>query len=288
MIVELAAGDISIGVVDNDAHPEVIGHMSGYNGLAWLTHAQQRNNLFVPTYAGMNLELYFDGAPGSRAKLFEPRSAPMTVERIDDASTVLHQPPTPEWQVESWTTFTVRAPHYVDFHFRAVPHADTFGNGWMGVFWASYINQPEDPALHLPILSDDDAECWYRHYSRIHGEDSTHLHRDDRKEIRAPEGQTPYMYAAYSGKRFARPLYYGVSHGMVYLFMAEDDPRVRFTQSPSGGGHGNPAWDYQLIVPDVVAGNEYEMRARVAYRPFSHISDIENEYTEWCVALSEK
>ena len=281
MIVELAAGDVSVGVVDNDPHPEVTGHRGGYNGLAWLKHEKREHSLFVPTYAGLNLELYFDAAPAPRETLFEPRSAPMTVRQVDENAAELHQPPTPHWGVESWTTFRVREPHYVDFHFRAIPRKPTFRNGWMGVFWASYIQQPEDPALHLPVIGEHGSERWYRHYSRVHGEESTHLHPADTRDIRAPEGQTPYMYAAYSGKRFSRPLYYGVSHGMTYLFMAEDDPKVRFTQSPSGGGSGNPAWDYQLITPDAVPDREYSFRARVAYRPFTNLVDVEREYAIW-------
>ena len=287
MLIELAAGDLCAGVVDNEAHPELDGHGAGYNGLAWLKHAARPVNLFVPAYAGMNLELYVDGVEGEGSKLFEPRRAPMSVRQVDQSAAELHQPPTPFWQVESWTRFRLTAPHYVDFHYRAVPRAATFGSGWMGVFWASYIDRPEDLAISFPAADEAGGEKWIRHYSPVHGLESTHRRKGDQFEITAPENASTFMYASYSPWRYARPFYLGVSHGMMYLFMSEDSPKVRFTQSPSGGGAGCPAWDYQLIVPAVVVGEAYSLRARVAYKPYANRLDVEDEYRRWQAILCE-
>jgi len=282
MLVELKGGDLDVAVVDNADHAETDGHRAGYNGLAWLKHSARPANLFVPTYAGLNLELYFDGVEDQRERLFEPRRAPMTVRRIDALTAELHQPPTPVWHVESWTTFRLVPPHAIDFHYRAIPRAATFRHGWMGVFWASYIERPEDLGINFVAADESRGERWIRHYSPVHGVESTHRHRDDRLEIHSKPPHTMYMYASMSPWRYARPYYYGVSHGMMCLFMVEDTPLVRFTQSPSGGGSGCPAWDYQLIVPDYRADHEYSLRARLVYKPLTHHDDIAAEYARWC------
>jgi len=281
LLAELSVGDLSVAVADNAPHPDCNGHRSGYNGLAWLKHTARPANLFVPLYAGLNLELYFDGATDDRETLFEPRRAPMVLVRIDDANVELHQPPTPYWRVESWTTFRLVAPHYVDFHYRAIPRAETFKQGWMGVFWASYIEHPEDLGISFLASDEKGGMRWVRHYSPKHGVESTHRHVNDTFEVRTVHDQTQYMYASLSRWRYARPFYYGVSHGMMYLWMLEDDPRLRFTQSPSGGGQGCPAWDYQLVVPDYRVGEEYGFRGRLVYKPFTRQEECAEEYARW-------
>lgn len=280
MIIPVSAGDLEAGIVDNSAHPSADGHRSGYNGVAWLKSVHREENLFVPLYAGLNLELYFDGWEERDGVLKEPRSADMTVSQIDDRSAELHQPPTPIWQVESWTTIRLEPPHYIDFEYRAVPHEETFKNGFMGIFWASYIHFPEDIALHIPVRSGDDVR-WISHHPPSHGEQNTHLHCDDRFDVQFSPAHDRMLYGALSPWRYARPYYYGVSHGMMYLFMTGNDPRIRFTQSPNGGGAGCPAWDFQMIIPEYRAGETYGFRARVAYKPFTNHQDAENEYTVW-------
>ena len=68
--------------------------------------------------------------------------------------------------------------------------------------------------------------------------------------------------------RYAEPWYYGVSGGMAYvqMFRARDD--IWFVQSPTGGGSGNPAWDFQWFVPDYQVGRPYGFVMRASYMPF--------------------
>jgi hypothetical protein len=284
VIVDVCAGDLVAGVVDNTAHLDKLGHGGGYNGLAWLTSKHRAENLFVPKYAGMNLELYFDGAEENFDRLFEPRRSPMSVRRLGPDAAELHQPPTPHFGVESWTTFRLVGPHYVDFEFRAIPRSNIF-EGAMGVFWASYIYYPEDIGLYFPTDSAE-GERWIRHYSPEHGIESTHTHREDDVVFTEHPPIKAMMNRSFSPWRFTQPYYFGLSHGMVYAFMVDDAIRddgsvVRFTQSPTGGGPRCPAWDYQLVVPHYEVDAEYRLSARVVYKPFAGANDITDEFQRW-------
>jgi hypothetical protein len=282
MILDLvcAASAVRASVVDNSAHLDRDGHCGGYNGLSSLTHTAHLENIFVPAYSGLNLELYFDGVVWDRGRLFEPRHAPMSIHRVDEATVELHQPPTPYWQVESWTTFTVRAPNYVDFQYRAVPHAATFQQGWLGVFWASYILHPEDMGLWFPVQAEDSVR-WIRHYSPSHGVESTHRNISDTAVVEIQENQQNFMYGNYSSWRYARPYFCGISHGMRFLWMVDDSPDIRFAQSPSGGGGGCPAWDFQLVVPNYEVGREYTLSGRLVCSQFANRDDCASEYARW-------
>ena len=80
-----------------------------------LTHSEQPESPFVPSYAGLNLEHIFDGqADDAREVFFEPRYAEMTFRKLSDHEAELHQPPTPTFQLESRTRFTLVEPHYLD------------------------------------------------------------------------------------------------------------------------------------------------------------------------------
>src|SRR5262245_29028588 len=115
-------GDITAIIGDNSAHGE---HRAGYNGVWSLTHKSESTNLFVPTVAGLNFEHIFDGdkrdAGGSRKIFFEPRNVPMAFHQRSDTEADLHQEPTPTFHLESWTSFRLVAPHYVDMSFRFKP-----------------------------------------------------------------------------------------------------------------------------------------------------------------------
>src|SRR5437762_7183470 len=138
-------GDLTAVIGDNDAKGE---HRAGYNGLWSLTHKTEPTNLFVPTVAGMNLEHIFDGQtqdpPGKSEIFFEPRNAKMTFKKVSDAVAELHQPPTPTFKLESTTRFTLREPDAIDFEFKFTATQHAFARGYLGLFWANYINAPED------------------------------------------------------------------------------------------------------------------------------------------------
>src|SRR5439155_26870416 len=140
--------DITAVVGDNAADGP---QRAGYNGVWSLTHKTGRRSLFVPGIAGLNHEHIFDGETddSSIEVFFEPRHAPMELRKLSDNCAELHQPPTPTFHLERGTRFTFVEPHYIDFHYRCIPRQHVFRNGYIGLFWASYIDAPEDKSIYF-------------------------------------------------------------------------------------------------------------------------------------------
>lgn len=78
-----------------------------------------------------------------------------------------------------------------------------------------------------------------------------------------------------SRHRFTEPWYYGVSHGMALVFIFRGEDRPRLTQSPSGGGRGSPAWDFQYFISDDEVGRRYQMVMRAMYLPYESPEQVE-------------
>ena len=257
-------------------------HRQHYNGLFSLSAPEDAENPFVPLYAGLNLEHFFDARPRSpeAAIFFEPRHAPMRFTRIDGRTAELYQPETPHYGIESWTRFTLRDPYYVDMQFRCIPHKDVFEGGFFGVFWASYINAPLNKSLYFLQSGAADAPgVWAQLCTQQHGRDSSVLAVDDAFDIPF-QATGDVLYANLSPLRHSAPFYYGQVRDMVLISIFRPGPRVRFAHSPSGGGRTpdgqdtNPAWDFQLIVPEYQVGTEYTLDMRLVYKPWAGRDDV--------------
>ncbi|MFO0969689.1 MAG: hypothetical protein U0793_29370 [Gemmataceae bacterium] len=276
-------GDLTAIVGDNTAHE---GHRAGYNGLWSLTHRREATNLFVPTVAGLNLEHIFDGhrhdADKSNRIFFEPRNAPMNFRRISDSQAELHQPPTPTFHLESWTRFTFTAPHYVDVAFRFRPTQHVFQHGYIGLFWASYINAPDDKSMYFR-----GAGTWQQLCTQRHNDESTVRHTRDMLDLRFSDGYPQCLYRNYSPLRFDEPFFYGFFRDMIALYLFDGPATFRITHSPSGGGFNkeaqtsNPAWDLQYILPKFEVKEEYSLRMRLIYRPRCSRAEVLKEVAAW-------
>jgi len=277
------AGDLTAIIGDNAASGM---HRAGYNGLWSLTHRTEAVNLFVPTVAGLNFEHIFDGDRIDKDKsnrvFFEPRHAPMRFRRISETEAELHQPPTPTFHLESWTRFALSAPHYVDMSFRCRPTQHAFTHGYIGLFWASYINAPEDRSIYFR-----QGGTWQQLCTQRHNDESTVRHRDDKIELRFSEGYPQALYRNLSPLRYDEPFYYGHFRNHTFILMFDRTEGIRLTHSPSGGGVNkeqqttNPAWDFQYLVPKYEVKKEYGFRARLAYRPRCSRADILREVQTW-------
>lgn len=278
-VIKLSNGVITAVFVDNTAFGE--NHRAGYNGIAELTHKSQDSSVFVPFYAGFNLEHIFGG--DSLAELFEPRKHPMELFKISDNEVLLYQSTTPVSGVESQTIFRLTNSHYIDVYFRFIIHDPAFfRHGYAGLFWASYIHGPKDKKIYFPGLKEgSESNGWISAYSTEHGLNSTHLGSREKDQIYFAPNFNARLASHFSDYRYDKPFYYGRFHNMVLAYMFKPERGIRFSQSPTGGGELNPAWDFQFIVPDFEVGREYSFQVRIMYKEFAGEDDVLTAFETW-------
>jgi hypothetical protein len=277
--IVLESGDVRAVIVNNEPVDDAVlpGHRGGYSGVASLTHHTQGKNLFVPSYAGLNFEHIHDGTVQERNVLFEPRQVPMQMRRIDRNTAELYQAPTPHWQLESWLRYTILADGVLEMSLECVPRARSFKHDYIGLFFASYIHQPESLDIHFQghaANSTQAAPTWIRGVTPAHGTLPTHLAVNDTRVFKHDPDFPLTLVFNGSQHRFSEPWYYGISHGMALVLMFRPQDQVRFSQSPSGGGSGNPAWDFQWFIPQYKVGQRYRFVMRAMYVPYASAEQL--------------
>jgi hypothetical protein len=276
-------GDLTAIIGDNDAKGE---HRAGYNGLWSLANKTDSANAFVPTVAGMNFEHIFDGetldAGNSSDIFFEPRRAKMTFKKVNATTAELRQEATPTFKLESTTRFTMREPDAIDFHFKFRATQHVFKRGYLGLFWASYINAPEDKSMYLRGKN-----LWLQHCSPAHNSVSTVVHAADKFEMTFDKGHRDTLYKSLSPLKYEVPLFYGLIRKHILIVMFDRTSGLRLSHSPSGGGTNttaqttNPAWDFQYVLPKYEVNTDYELRARLIYRERCSREQVLKEYEDW-------
>jgi hypothetical protein len=276
-------GDLTAVIGDNEDYDN---RRAGYNGVHRLVHRTGSGSLFGVT--GLNHEHIFDGLQdlsGDPKVFFEPRNHPIEFQKISDSEAELHQTATPTFFLESWTRFKLVAPHYIDFTYRCKPHQHSFRNGYIGLFWANYIQAPENKSIYFR-----DAKDWVQLCTQGHNDESTVRHVDDAVELSFAPGTRDTLYRNLSPLRYRDPFYYGISGNHVFILMFDRTDGIRFSHSPSSGGppsFPNPAWDWQYIIPKYDVFGEYGYRARVVYREKCSRDEILKEYTTWRESLGK-
>jgi CubicO group peptidase (beta-lactamase class C family) len=272
--VVLRRGEIEAVIADNRAVDDEVlpGHRAGYHGVAALRSGRDGQNLFVPAYSGLNLEHIHDGTTRPREILFEPRQAPMELRAIDQSTAELYQPPTPTWGLESCLRYEILDDGTIEMTFECVPRRDTFRGGYLGLFWASYIDRPQSLDVHFRGAQEGSgatAAGWLRGFTPKHGEAATHRAIEDLRNLPHDADFPLELPFGFSRLRYAEPWFYGVCRGAAFLQLFRNEDDVRLTQSPSGGGPGCPAWDFQWIVESPRVGRRYQLVMRAAYVPVS-------------------
>jgi len=277
--VVMKRGDVTAVIVDNHAVDDDVlpGHRAGYSGLASLTHVDQSKNMFVPAYAGLNFEHIHDGTVQNREILFEPRHAEMELRVIDAHTAELYQPATPHFGLESCHRYQMLEDGTIEMTFECIPRRKTFQNGYIGLFWASYINQPESLDIHFKggPVDEPRTSLWVRGITPSHGVLCTHLARSDERRFSHDDEFPLSLVFNRSRHRFDEPWYFGVNGSMALALMFRNSDQPRLTQSPSGGGRGNPAWDFQFLVPNYQVDQRYQMVMRASYVPFVSADQVE-------------
>lgn len=278
-VLTVEKGNLKVILVDNTAIPP--DHREGYNGIAQLYHASQDSGIFVPAFAGFNLEHIFGG--DSLEQLFEPRRHPMTLYRKSDDEVLLYQAPTPLSKVESLTTFRIIAPHYIDIDVDFIFHdVEFFKHGYAGLFWASYIDKPADKKMYFHgTTKKGEAATWIGAWSEKHGVASTHRKIGEHIDLFFADDFNAPLASHFSSYRYSQPFFFGRFKNMALAYFFAGDEVIRFSQSPDGGGSLNPAWDFQYLIQSPTAGRKYSLKARMVYKPFISQQDIADEYDRW-------
>ena len=282
--VVLQRGEVTAILVDNAAVdlPELPGHRAGYNGVASLVHRNRTTNLFVPSVAGLNFEHIHDGTSEGLKEKFEPRKFPMELRIVDRHTVEIYQPPTGNWKLESCGQYALLEDGTIEYTFECIPRAGGYRNGYIGLFWASYIQSPEDKAIYFKgrLRKSDAASAWIKGVTPEHGIDSTHAPAAFPDAVKV-DADFPLTLVNHPSRYvYAEPWYIGVSHNMAYVQMFRARDRIWLAQSPSGGGRGNPAWDFQWFIPDYKVGEAYGFRMRAAYLPFESLEQVERATRE--------
>jgi hypothetical protein len=282
----LGVGDLTAVIGDNEPYD---GRRPGYNGIHRLVHRTLPEPSLLGI-AGLNFEHIFDGQQdqlslsGDGKVYFEPRNHPMTLRRISDQEAELHQEPTPTYHLESWTRFKLEPPHYVDFAFRCRATQHVFANGYIGLFWASYINAPENKSIYFR-----DPKGWVQLCTQEHNNQSTVRHVDDMLELQFRNAPRQTLYNNFSPLRYLEPFYYGYfGTNHLFILMFDRTEGIRFSHSPSSGGppsFPNPAWDFQFIIPKYDVLQEYGFLARAVYRERCSRDEVEAEFRSWRKSL---
>lgn len=272
-------------------------HRAGYNGVASLIPRQSGNNLFVPTYAGLNYEtIWLPGLPPYqevRGSKFEPRAEPMQIERADSQSVTLVQPETSHARVSARITFSVEEPCYLHQRIELTLHKRFCAEGEKNRFrslWASYMHTPPDRHIYLKTdPTSGDLSDWVGVTKPDHASPDTQVRRlPDGRELPAAEHLASMNFESpLSGEALPPGLdgplsfYYGLCHdAQLFLMMFKQPDRFRLAYSPCGGGQQpawSPAWDYVLSLDDAQVGPSYAWDLCLVIKPFEGRADVLRE-----------
>lgn len=284
----LNTAKLQVVIADNEAYGTE--HKSGYNGVSELRLGPgDSKNLFVPNYAGLNLEHVFNGDATSFGwDIFEPRRIPMQLIRHSTNRVELRQEKTEHWPLRSRLVFETQD-DVIDLTYTGTPLADVWKkHGYVGVFFASYIQSPEDMSIQFIGRSrpgrGDSQPRWIKHLPEQHGVAATHRPAGSNWDPQVDAGFKITLVTGNSEFEYLHPFYFGRSGENVLVLMFErihDEGELRFAQSPSGGGKGNPAWDFVYFRRNYAVNREFSFRVRAVYRKFTSVEDVVRLYEKW-------
>jgi hypothetical protein len=209
----------------------------------------------------------------------------MDLVRISSNKVELHQARTANWPLKSVISYELNG-NTVDFVFRGTPLADLWKkNNYIGIFFASYINNPQQKGINFIGIKDDGKAQWIKHLPAVHGRDAVHRPAgNDWNPSIDTAGFPISLVGAYSEYKYVYPFYYGISGEHVFIIMFDDmrnDAHLNLTQSPDGGGDNNPAWDFIYFKRNYKVGREFSFRAHAVFKKFEGPDDVIRLYEKW-------
>jgi hypothetical protein len=279
-VARIWTSELNIAVADNEPFD---GHRAGYHGLVMLKHRSREESLFVPSFCGTWFEFVVDGQHLEDEWYLEPSRAVCRLSALSSRSVSLYWPELPMWGVEAVVVYEAVEPHYIDLRLSFTAKRPVAKTPFLGFFFASYINHPEDPAIYF--YGEDRASGVggiTRACSPRHGVESTFRYAG--ANIKPPFSKAidpKWMYASFSKIVFTEPFFFGYWRDLVYAAMFASKERVWFTHSPTGGGQGCPAWDFLLFVPNHNPNTTYEFQARLMLCARTEAHEVRRRYEQW-------
>ena len=279
---------------DNSESPRIL------SGIDSLTHTDTSDfDAYDPDVVGASAGLNFEhviSGHSNPANSFTPRYGRYSLYENPDhrSATLVRKAEDGPWGLSSKFTYTVKEPHYVDFEFRGealVPKR--FGQrGYSVLFFANYMNDVLDPAIHFRgIEAQGGEEKWirasapsghrdYNHGGTYRSAGAVDLEYD-------PDHNFKLNLWSYDYPRFTLPFYYGrAANGMAFMLMFDrvwtEADEIRFSlfkfKLPE---HPRPAWDFQYVIHRVEAGKTYGFKGRLVWKKFLSKQDCWDEYKRW-------
>ena len=258
---------------------------NGYNGVVRL-HNDDSRSPYLPCAAGHNCEFFFD----QRGRSYEPRwtdqpkfiAQPSSLTAVSDSAARLTIAPGPKWAIQVESQFQLVEPFYLDIEHSFTPTDRSKISGpVLGVFWASYIQVPREPAIYFRSVNGK----WTNIHAAVgHGQSGVvaPLSGSVGTRLVPPDTGGQLLYGV-GEMKYGTPLYCGQVHGMLlsYMFQPGEDVEIRFAYNPSGGGPGVPAWDYQALVADPQPGKRYSFKTRTVCKPYKGLDESLDLYRRW-------
>jgi hypothetical protein len=300
---KIECGDLVAEFLDNAQSPKIL------SGVDRLFHTKNAPDFDAfdphdpPASAGLNYEHIISGH-SDPANWFAPRNGPYRLYRRSESNTVVlwRRAEEDPWALESLMTYTLTAPHYIDFHFTCVPHdARPFGDRRSAVlFWADYMNDVEDVALHFRGVQEAGGEeTWIAadappgHADYVGG--GTYRHVQSPGFAYDADHNFKLNLWSYEYPRFTKPFYYGrAAHGMVFMLMFDrsyseiDEMRFSLFKFKVNEQTRRPAWDFQYVMHRIETGRSYGFRGRLVWKKFVSEEDCQQEYAKWSAGLRDK
>lgn len=295
----LEAGELKALFRDNSQSPKIL------SGVDSLFHRQTPEfDAFDPDSAGASAGLNFEhiiSGHKSANNSFTPRKGPFAMVPPPGGRSVrlVRRREDDPWKMTASMTYTLAPPHAIDVDFRCVPHdRSLFGmRGYAVLFFANYMNNVEDVALHFRgIAAKDQPETWIAADAPKGPTDwnqgGTYRHAVAADLEYDADHNFKLNSWSYDYPRFTQPFYYGLAaHGMVLMMMFDkthsDKDEVRFSlfkfKVPR---FPRPAWDFQYVLRNIQEEQEYGFRARLVWKKFVSPEDCLQEYETWRRSLA--